>query len=211
MSFNLEKLVNNLSLFLWGCLISAISFLSIFLIEYAHLSFSLSSNVHLVDISKGLLYCLSVAIIEEFIFRYLFLKKWIKDKTKPFSNNVLYLGVVSSLIFGFLHLNMNEFPLMQINLVLSGISLFYAAYVFRNIAIVVGMHFSWNFIQGVIFPFEGSGSNLNSILVMESKINLLPEASPFMIVTTIVEIILVWWLSIKLVDNMSPTWTAVGH
>ena len=145
-----------------------------------------------MDILKLTVYYLFIALIEEFIFRYLFLKKWIRDKKEKFTNRVVYLGLISSIIFGFLHLNLNEFPLMQINLIFSGISLFFATYLFRNVSIAVGMHFSWNFIQGVIFPFEGSGSEFDSILVLQSGGDINPEASQFMFVTFFVEIILIW-------------------
>ncbi len=40
------------------------------------------------------------------------------------------------------------------------------------------MHFSWNFIQGVIFPFQGSGTGLNSVfLIKGNDVDIWPEAS----------------------------------
>ncbi|WP_372774620.1 CPBP family intramembrane glutamic endopeptidase [Mangrovibacterium sp.] len=184
-------------LFLWGCLISVFSFLLVFLMEYSHEVYIVNINVTLFSLLQAFAYCLSVAIIEEFLFRYLFLKKWIVNKTRRFDKRVVYLGLGSSLLFGFLHLNLDEFPFMQINIALSGVSLFFATYVFRSLGVAFGMHFSWNFIQGVIFPFEGSGSNLDSLFVFrDTSLNLLPEASRLHFLTFFVEIILIlglWW------------------
>ena len=175
-----------------GCLISSFSFSSLFLFVYFEEVYVFNSSINLIDIIRATFYCLVVALIEEFIFRYLFLKRWITNKEKQFTPKVAYLGLISSMLFGFLHFNFNDFPLMQINLVFSGISLFFASFLYRNISIAVGMHFSWNFIQGVIFPFEGSGSKLKSILVSQNAIHITPEASKFMFITFLVEIILIW-------------------
>lgn len=183
---------HNIKIFFVGCLISSFSFISLFLISYTENAYVFNSSINLIDIIKATFYCLIIALIEEFIFRYLFLKRWIKNTEKQFSSTVVYLGLISSMSFGFLHFNINEFPLMQINLFFSGISLFFAAFLYKNISITVGMHFSWNFIQGVIFPFEGSGSKLTSILVSQKAIHITPEASEYMFVAFLVEIILIW-------------------
>jgi hypothetical protein len=189
---NKKILKQNFLLFTYGCLISFFSFLLIFLIEYSQESFIVNSSISLTSLLKSIFYCLCIAIVEEYIFRYLFLKSWLKNKYKPFNKNVLYLGLISSLIFGFLHLKLDEFPLFQINITLSGLSMFYATYKFRNISIAIGMHFSWNFIQGVIFPFQGSGSNLENIFIMENNAKIYyPEGSSYFIFAFILEIILI--------------------
>lgn len=188
----LKRILKNIKIFIWGCLISSCSFFALFLIEYSDKIYVFNSLINLHEIMRLTAYCLFIATIEEFIFRYLFLKRWIINNEKQFSKRVVSLGLISSIVFGFLHFNMNDFPLMQINLVFSGISLFFATYLFRNMSIAVGMHFSWNFIQGVIFPFDGSGSEFNSILVFKSEVVITPEASQFMFVTFFVEIILIW-------------------
>lgn len=177
--------------FIGGCLISFLSFSALFLIRYSNESYFFNAEAHFIDVSSGAVGCFAVALIEELLFRYLFLKSWIKDKTKTFSISVVYLGVVSSIIFGFLHLNLEHFPLMQINIVFSGLTLFLATYLFRDIWLAVGMHFSWNLVQGVVFPFEGSGNSLKSILVFDKPVSVYPEADPLMIVTTLVELLLI--------------------
>lgn len=182
-------------LFGYGCLISFFSFLLILILEYSQESYIVNSSISLLSILKSTVYCLSIAVIEEFLFRYLFLKRWLKNKHKPFNKNILYLGLTSSMVFGFLHLNLDEFPLFQLNIMFSGISMFYATYIFRNISIAIGMHFSWNFVQGVIFPFQGSGSNLESIFIMENNMMIFPEASCYMVITVLLEILLIWLLS----------------
>lgn len=57
------------------------------------------------------------------------------------------------------------------------------------------MHFSWNFIQGVIFPFQGSGSGLNSVyLIKGNDVDMWPEASHYIVLTFFIEIVLIWLL-----------------
>ncbi len=202
MQLSLKNISYRLSLFFWGCLISTLSFFSLFLIEYCQETYVLNNDIAFFPMLKSLSYCMFVAIIEEYFFRYLFLRKWILDKTRSFDKRIVLLGLISSVIFGFLHFNLDKFPIMQINLVFSGISLFFATYMFRSISIAVGMHFSWNFIQGVIFSFEGSGSGLNSIfLLKDSNVNMPPEASNFMILTFFVEIVLVYIIYKKIIAN----------
>ncbi len=87
----------HLSLFLWGCLLSGISFLLILLIEYPSDIYILNDQISFFPVLKSTIYCMSIAIIEEVLWRYLFLKKWIVDKTKPFSKRVVYLGLISLL------------------------------------------------------------------------------------------------------------------
>jgi len=181
--------------FAFGCLISLFSFLLIFIIEFSSENFFVNSSLSLTSFLKSTVYCLFVAIIEEFLLRYLFLKKWLKNKHQPFSKKVIYLGLISSLVFGFLHLNLEEFPLFQINSTLAGGGLFYATYKFRNISIAIGMHFFWNFIQGVIFPFQGSGSGLASVFVMENEAMVYPEGSSYIVFAVLLEILLITLLS----------------
>lgn len=181
--------------FALGCLVSGFSFLLIFIIEFTQEGFIINKEISLKGIFNSTVYCFFVALLEELVFRYLFLRKWIRNKYKPFSVSILYLGLISSLIFGFLHLKLDEFPLYQINITLSGISLFYATYKFRNISIAIGMHFSWNFIQGVIFSFSGSGTDLENLFIMENKIMTSPEESHYMVFAVMLEILLVWLLS----------------
>ena len=73
--------------------------------------------------------------------------------------------------------------------------MFYAAFRFRMISIAIGMHFSWNFIQGVIFPFQGSGSDLESFFIMKNEAMVYPEVSSYIIVSVILEIIIITLLS----------------
>ena len=192
---NLKISKQGLLLFAYGSVISIISFLFIFALEYSTNNFSFNTSLSWIKILQATFYCLFVAIIEEYIFRYLFLKRWLTNKSKPFNKNVLLLGLISSLIFGFLHLKLDQFPFFQINITLSGISMFYAAFRFRMISIAIGMHFSWNFIQGVIFPFQGSGSDLESFFIMKNEAMVYPEVSSYIIVSVILEIIIITLLS----------------
>ncbi len=182
-------------LFICGIIISIISFGTLFLIEYSQLNYQINENLSLRSISKSISYCFLVACFEEFLFRYLFLKRWLQDSKKSYSINVIYLGIISSLIFGFLHLELSLFPKLQIYLALSAISLFYGVYKLRSIWIAIGMHFSWNLIEGVIFPFQGSGSNIESLFILKTKLNIWPENSNYMILSVFFELLILICLS----------------
>ncbi|WP_044208709.1 CPBP family intramembrane glutamic endopeptidase [Flammeovirga sp. OC4] len=187
--FKIKK--EDLLLFGLGVVISVFSFMLLFITEYRDNEYLINSDLKYTSFFNSLFYCLFVAIVEEYLFRYLFLRKWIKDQNKSLNFRLLLLGFISSVVFGFLHLDLSLFPRLQLLISLAGISLFYAAYQFRSVYIAIGMHFSWNFIQGVIFPFEGSGSNIESVFVLDSTIELMPEANLFVIFSILLEIILV--------------------
>ncbi|MBD0405449.1 CPBP family intramembrane glutamic endopeptidase [Flammeovirga sp. EKP202] len=201
--FNITK--GDLLLFGLGVVISVFSFMLLFIAEYRDNEYLINSDLKYTSFFNSLFYCLFVAIVEEYLFRYLFLRKWIKDRDKSLNFRLLLLGFISSVVFGFLHLDLSLFPRLQLLISLAGISLFYAAYQFRSVYIAIGMHFSWNFIQGVIFPFEGSGSNIESVFVLGSTIEIMPEANLFVIFSILLEIILVtifYHLSRKVNTNL---------
>ena len=182
-------------LFFIGILISIISFMIIFCIEYTSFHYYWNDDFNFNSLIRAISYCLAVAIIEELLFRYLFLRKWIKDNKKVFTKKVIYLGVLSSLIFGFLHLDFSVFPKLQIYITLAGLSLFYATYQFRTTLISIGMHFSWNFIQGAVFPFEGSGSNIVSLLTINNDLNIKPEVNDFVLLSIAIQFLLIYFTS----------------
>lgn len=188
-----SNLLRKIVLFFLGIFISIISFLIIFSIKYSSYQYQWNEQFNFIVLIKSISYCLIVAIIEEYFFRYLFLRKWIKDSKKKFSKNVIYLGIMSSLIFGFLHLDLAEFPKLQIYLTLSGLSYFFGTFRFRTIFISIGMHFSWNLIQGVIFPFEGSGSDLLSLLSIDSSLIIKPETNNFILLSISIEFLLIYF------------------
>jgi membrane protease YdiL (CAAX protease family) len=77
----------------------------------------------------------------------------------------------------------------------AGISLFYATYKFRNISIAVGMHFSWNFLQGVVLPFQGSGQSVASYFILVGGKVIFPEASHFMFISILLEMLIITLIS----------------
>lgn len=58
------------------------------------------------------------------------------------------------------------------------------------------MHFSWNFIQGAIFPFSGSGSNIISLLAIDSNSNIKPEANNFVLLSVTIEFLIIYFISV---------------
>jgi hypothetical protein len=105
-----------------------------------------------------------VAVNEEtltrgFIFHSLFIKT---------NKNIAI--IISSLIFASLHIfNSSNSILSIINLILSGI-LFALLYLKEmNLAIPIGFHFCWNFLQGPILGFAVSGFQTQSIFKVVNK------------------------------------------
>lgn len=97
---------------------------------------------------------LSTAILEEAFFRLLLfcsLVKLIKSKT--------LIVLLVSVLFSAFHLP--ECFLSFISYFLAGVVYGYSYVKFKNILIPVGLHFSWNFIQGAVFgyPVTANASN----------------------------------------------------
>ncbi|NHE58630.1 CPBP family intramembrane glutamic endopeptidase [Cyclobacterium plantarum] len=107
---------------------------------------------------------LSTAILEEFIFRILFFTSLIHYIV---NRNVLI--ILSALIFCLYHFPANS--ILFVSYFLAGIMYGYSFVKFQSILIPIGLHFSWNFVQGAMFGYPVSGDYSVGFL----NINLVPS------------------------------------
>jgi membrane protease YdiL (CAAX protease family) len=108
---------------------------------------------------KGVLLYLLVALNEEFLLR-----GYVQVNLSLSFNKYVALLLTSSL-FAFLHIfNMGITNISLLNLTLSGILLGINFLFIRNIWYSVGLHFTWNYVQGFIFGFHVSGISNPSLL-----------------------------------------------
>ncbi|AZQ64074.1 CPBP family intramembrane metalloprotease [Flammeovirga pectinis] len=186
--------------FLIGCILACISFCIIISFEIDFKDIAINDTFNYSDLLKGARYSLFIAVAEELLFRYLPLRNYINLKKKFSLRKLTMIGVSTSLLFGILHLNFDQFPKLQILIFISAISLFLATIWSKSISTAIGMHWSWNLIQGVIFNFEGSGKSLKAMLLTEVDHTFLPEMSNLIILTTLFEIVILY-LIYKIILN----------
>lgn len=151
-----------------GWLVSALYLFTILICLFAtrhysvaHLNFNLGHQLSWLSIF------LLAAVIEEIIARGIVFRL-ITDKW-----NVVAGLVVSSIIFGFVHLfNPNTTALSCLRIAITGGWLCGIAYAYhRTLWVPIGIHWAWNYIQSNIFEHSVPGSALNSppILILVSK------------------------------------------
>lgn len=151
-----------------GWLVSALYLFTILICLFAtrhysvaHLNFNLGHQLSWLSIF------LLAAVIEEIIARGIVFRL-ITDKW-----NVVAGLVVSSIIFGFVHLfNPNTTALSCLRIAITGGWLCGIAYAYhRTLWVPIGIHWAWNYIQSNIFKHSVPGSALNSppILILASK------------------------------------------
>lgn len=151
-----------------GWLVSALYLFTILICLFAtrhysvaHLNFNLDHQLSWLSIF------LLAAVIEEVIARGIVFRL-ITDKW-----NVVAGLVVSSIIFGFVHLfNPNTTALSCLRIAITAGWLCGIAYAYhRTLWVSIGIHWAWNYIQSNIFEHSVPGSALNSppILILVSK------------------------------------------
>ena len=73
--------------------------------------------------------------------------------------------IITSLIFALFHIGNTNISLLAIfNIFMFGILCGYLIKIYKNLYIVSGIHFIWNYLQGNFFGFEVSGNELNHSL-----------------------------------------------
>ncbi len=123
---------------------------------------------------QTLLFYFCAAFAEELFFR----AYPIKNLLESFNNlkiNQKTLGwlaaIVTSLVFGLAHLgNPNSSWISTFNIFIAGMMLSLPLILNGELALSIGLHFSWNFFQGVIFgfPISGTLSAANLIRIQQS-------------------------------------------
>ncbi|WP_372755604.1 lysostaphin resistance A-like protein [Labilibaculum sp.] len=131
---------------------------SLFLYLSGNLKFK-SISFNLIGLSQSVLLLILVSVNEEVLVRGYMLRNFMDSMNR-------YIALfLSSLLFMALHLlNPNVSLVGMTNVFLAGI-LLGISYIFtKNLWFPLAFHFSWNFIQGPIFGYEVSGTNLDSLL-----------------------------------------------
>lgn len=141
----------NLNLFFRGCVISTliISICALSMLMIQIVSFNLFTSS---EVLVAIIVFLMVAASEEIVCRGYILNN-LSEKMKPI-NAVL----LSSLIFALFHIPNSSFGWVGfVNIFLSGVLMAVLYLQSKDLSLPIGMHFSWNFIQGPIFGFAVSG------------------------------------------------------
>src|SRR5699024_6902777 len=74
--------------------------------------------------------------------------------------------LATSMLFGFMHaFNPNVSSVAIFNIIIAGIVLAVPYLLTGSLGLSVGMHFSWNFVQGSIFGFPVSGTQLDASVI----------------------------------------------
>jgi len=123
---------------------------------------------------NSMLMMILVSVHEEVIVRGYLLNSLMSISNKYFA---LFL---SSVLFGAMHLmNPNITIIPFINIILAGF-LFGIPYLHsKNLWFPIGLHFSWNFLQGPVLGFEVSGQTTKSIITQNISGNELITGGEF--------------------------------
>jgi membrane protease YdiL (CAAX protease family) len=114
------------------------------------------------DLFPRLVVMIMVVIGEELMFRGYILRRFMAVHNK-------YMALlVSSLLFMLAHaFNSHLGVLPVINLFLAGV-LLGSYYIYtQNLWFPIGLHFTWNFVQGPVLGYAVSGADLESIVVQQ--------------------------------------------
>ncbi|RZK42130.1 MAG: CPBP family intramembrane metalloprotease [Pedobacter sp.] len=116
-------------------------------------------EVDLNNVFGFLMLYIFVSLFEEFFFRS-FPLVVLAERYKA-SISV----VITSLLFGVAHISNEGFTLLaMLNITLAGVLFAMLVLLKRNIWWAVGIHFGWNFTQGVVLGYKVSGTNAGGFL-----------------------------------------------
>lgn len=143
-----------------------------------------------------LVFFILVAVFEEVLFRtlplFLFAERY------PISLAI----AINGLLFGLLHFANPGFTwLAMLNISLAGV--LFAIYTLqkRNISWAIGIHFTWNFAQGIILGYKVSGTTTPSLLVAKPMGNTYLSGGLFgiegSVVCTLILSILIIYLMVR--------------
>ncbi|MFA6276599.1 MAG: type II CAAX endopeptidase family protein [Pedobacter sp.] len=107
-----------------------------------------------------LLFFIIVAVFEELMFRSFPL--YILAERYPISLTI----ILNSVLFGFIHLANPGFnAVAMLNITLAGALFSIYTLQKRNVSWAVGIHFGWNFTQGILLGYKVSGTDTPGILL----------------------------------------------
>ena len=164
-----------------GMLIAGIAMGAIFLIEWqlgwlTIIDFSGTSNTQYtypIALASSCVAMLLVGFYEEAIFRgyqLLNLSEGLRYPALGPRGAAIIATLISSTLFGLMHgFNPNASAVSTFNIVLAGIVLALPYLLTGRLGLSVGLHFSWNFVQGSVFGFPVSGTQLDASIIHISQ------------------------------------------
>ncbi|MEN0003666.1 MAG: type II CAAX endopeptidase family protein [Bacteroidota bacterium] len=145
--------------FIWGAGMVTLGFLVLFLFGWV--------KIAAVDFLAGSLLTWALFLFLAAAFEEVLLRGYIMNMFERHFNTKIAL-IVSSLIFGFLHVpNANVSFIGILNIILAGVILGIAYLESRNLWFPTMLHFAWNYFQGIIYGFEVSGNKTYSLIQQE--------------------------------------------
>ncbi len=148
---------------LWGAIL--ITFLALILWLGGYVKFE-AGQIGWVAFVIYLLFFLLVALFEELAFRTYLLYDF--AKTYPGWVAILLNGA----FFGMVHFFNPGFSwLSWLNISLAGILFAYVTLWKKNVSWAVGLHFTWNFVQGIVLGYSVSGIEMPGILIASVRGN----------------------------------------
>lgn len=173
--------------FVAGALLITVSCLSIWLLGGINVQSNSWTESMFAELVGGFLLFIGVAVNEE-LFARGYLQGLVKER---FGTTVAI--TISTLVFAFLHSfnpGMWSTSMPLLNLILAGLLFGLSRELSKGLWMPIGMHMSWNFIQGCIFGFQVSGTPMPSIFKAENQGNVLLSGGSFgaegSLVTTII-------------------------
>lgn len=154
---NISRDVFKISSKLFIILLLLFSFIFYLNLQYNLVTYEININFYAILRDAYSLFLSS--IFEEFIFRVLIFLSLVK-----LLKNEYLIILISALIFSAIHFPANI--VSSVSYLLGGVMYGYSYFKFKNIIIPIILHFSWNFIQGVVFGFPVSGITLNRLLYL---------------------------------------------
>ncbi|MEW6991904.1 lysostaphin resistance A-like protein [Colwelliaceae bacterium 6441] len=143
----------------WGALLISVGFLLLYFTGFLAI---VGIDIAAIEWLSYLAFFMIVALNEEILVRGYVLTNLMA------SMNKYWALLVSALIFSFMHLgNDNTSLISTVNLFLAGIMLGIYTIHKGNLWFPIGMHFTWNFVQGPILGFEVSGTKMESVIHQE--------------------------------------------
>ncbi len=113
-----------------------------------------------IDLLWGFIFYLLVAATEEIIFRGYVLA----NLTDRYSSRSAL--IVSSILFGVVHLGNDHLTIVGlVTISLSGLLMGMVTLKTKTISTAIGLHWSWNFVQGNVFGLSVSGLNESGVFI----------------------------------------------
>ncbi len=113
-----------------------------------------------MDLLWGFIFYLLVAVAEEIVFRGYVLAN-LRDRYS--SRTAL---IISSILFGLIHLGNDHLTVVGLATIsLSGLLMGMVTLNTNTISTAIGLHWSWNFVQGNVFGLSVSGLNESGVFI----------------------------------------------